>query len=252
MAKATAARSKPKKEGLSVTVAEGIRAGISEGEYPIGSRLPPEVEFAGQLGVSRSTLREALKLLEREGLIVRRQRAGTTVSAQPAVQHPLQRNYGVREMVEDSGKQHGVIDAEIRFVEASEKIAAALEVESATQLVVLERTRTADGKPVVRTVDYLDSEIVSGATAPVLPDVSFYRWMFDHCGIAVTHGVAHVTATVADAGLAKRLGVKEGAPLLRLTQVDYTSGGRPVLYSEEFHIAEAFDVTVIRNGPFDR
>jgi GntR family transcriptional regulator len=239
-----------KKPSRPAGVADAIRRRIAEGELPVGARLAPEPELAAEHGVSRATLREALKALEREGLVLRRQRVGTTVCARPALSHPLQRNGSVRDLVEASGRRHGVRDAELRFVGAPATVAAALELEDGHPVAVLERVRTADGDPVVLTIDHLDAAIVESATAPLLPDVVFYEWLRDHCRIEVTHGVARLSASAASVRLAERLEVAEGAPLLRLLQVDRTSVGRPVLHSEELHVADAFDVTLIRHGPY--
>jgi GntR family transcriptional regulator len=236
---------------LSATIGERLRREIAAGTYPAGSRLPPEPQLAQQLAVSRSTLREALKLLERDRLVLRRQRAGTIVCARPLVQHPLQSNYGVRDLIEASGAEHAVIDAQIGFVAAPEHVARALELDPSAPVVVLERTRTADRRPVVRTVDHLDRGIVERAGAPLLPDISFYEWLHDHCGIAVAYGVAQVEARFAAPGLAGHLGIAPEAPVLTLVQVDYTAAGSPVLHSEEFHVADAFHATVIRNGPYN-
>jgi GntR family transcriptional regulator len=243
-------RSRPRKGALSTALAQRLTNDIASGEFPVGSRLPSEIEFARQLDVSRSTLREALTLLEREGLILRRQRAGTTVQARPVVPHPLQRNYSVREVIEASGKTHGIRDAEIRFVNASASVANELGLEEGAAIVVLARTRTADAKPVIRTIDHLDAEIVARATAPLLPDRSFYEWMHEHCGLDVAYGVAHITSAVAEGQLVDQLEVSPGTALLRLSQVDYVASGRPVLHSIEFHVAEAFHVTVVRDGPY--
>jgi GntR family transcriptional regulator len=53
---------------------------------------------------------------------------------------------------------------------------------------------------------------------------------------------------VADAQLARKLEVKEGALLLQLVQVDYDVTGRPVLLSYEHHLPDAFEFTVSRRG----
>jgi GntR family transcriptional regulator len=243
-------RANDKKGGLSAVIAERIRAEIVGGNYPVGSRLPAEPEFASQLGVSRSTLRESLNLLERDGLVVRRQRAGTTVSRRPVVEHPLQQNFGVSQLIEASGEKHGVTNAQIRFFPAPEEIATALELEADAEVVMLERTRTADGVPVVRTVDHLDAQIVEKATAPLLPDVSFYQWLNDHCGISVTHGVAHLSAERLDPSIASRLKVGKDEPAFVLRQIDFSAAGKPVLHSAEYHVPHAFDITVVRSGPY--
>ncbi len=189
-------------DNLSVLVADRFRHAIARGEYPRGLRLPPEPELAQRTGVSRATLREALRVLEREGLVTRRQKAGTIVSSRPIVHNSLERNFSVRETI------------------------------------------------VIFTIDHIHSAIVECATAPLLPEISFYQWLQQHCEIAVTHGIARIEATSATGELASRLGTNPGAPLFQLSQVDYTEDGLPVLYSEEFHVADAFDVTVVRTGPY--
>ena len=60
-------------------IAEQLRALISAGEYPVGSRLPPERDLSVQLGVSRPSVREALIALEVEGLIEVRMGSGIYV-----------------------------------------------------------------------------------------------------------------------------------------------------------------------------
>jgi GntR family transcriptional regulator len=239
-----------RKESLARKLAADLRQGIANGDYRPGSRLPPEPEFAERVGVSRVTLREALRQLEGEGLITRRQRRGTFVSARPVVYSSLDRNFSVRHIIEASGKEAGTVDARISFTEAPPDVSEALELEARAPVTVLERIRTADGRPVVLTTDFLDSRIVEHATAPLLPDVTFYEWLRDHCGIVVTHGLAHVSAVTAETELARRLGIAEGAPMLRLHQVDFTAEGRPVLHSREFHVSDAFDITVVRSGPY--
>lgn len=62
-------------------VADDLIARIRGGEHAVGAMLPTEVELCGAYGVSRHTVREALRLLEAMGLVLRRQGAGTIVTA---------------------------------------------------------------------------------------------------------------------------------------------------------------------------
>jgi GntR family transcriptional regulator, transcriptional repressor for pyruvate dehydrogenase complex len=62
-------------------IAEQLRGLIAAGEYPLGSRLPPERDLAVQLGVSRPSVREALIALEVEGLVEVRMGSGVYVTA---------------------------------------------------------------------------------------------------------------------------------------------------------------------------
>ena len=62
-------------------LARQIAQHITEGQHPVGSLLPGEVELAEQHGVSRATIRMAMRQLQDMGLISRRKRAGTRVEA---------------------------------------------------------------------------------------------------------------------------------------------------------------------------
>ena len=62
-------------------VAEALRAAIAGGCHPVGSRLPSEEQLSQRFSVSRHTVREALRSLSDDGLIARRQGAGTKVVA---------------------------------------------------------------------------------------------------------------------------------------------------------------------------
>lgn len=66
-----------------VQLYQRLVAFIDDGTFPPGARLPPEPEFASRLGVSRSALREVLILLQEDGVITRRQGAGSTVNHRP-------------------------------------------------------------------------------------------------------------------------------------------------------------------------
>ena len=71
-------------------IADQLRTLISDGEYPVGSRLPPERDLSAQLGVSRPSVREALIALEVEGLIEVRMGSGIYVlPADPKSARPV-------------------------------------------------------------------------------------------------------------------------------------------------------------------
>lgn len=69
-----------KKKAISESVAEQLRTAILRGEVGVGERLPPERELAPRFGTNRNTLREAIRSLEAQGLVVARQGDGVRVS----------------------------------------------------------------------------------------------------------------------------------------------------------------------------
>ena len=88
-----------------------LRARIAAGEYPVGSLLPTELEISRNFGVSRHPVRAALRILNGAGLIQRRRRVGTIVTARGEPEEFVQPLLGFQEII------HYVHD--IRLVAAS-------------------------------------------------------------------------------------------------------------------------------------
>ena len=68
------------KMSLTEMATQKILAQIREGEYREAQRLPPEKEIALQIGVSRTVVRDAMAVLEREGFISRKHGLGTVIN----------------------------------------------------------------------------------------------------------------------------------------------------------------------------
>ncbi|MEV6003242.1 FadR/GntR family transcriptional regulator [Streptomyces griseomycini] len=71
----------PRRSALSEQVIAALRAQITSGEWPVGTRIPTEPELVEQLGVARNTVREAVRALAHNGLLDIRQGSGTYVVA---------------------------------------------------------------------------------------------------------------------------------------------------------------------------
>jgi DNA-binding GntR family transcriptional regulator len=232
---------------LPVALISTLRDRMTDGTYPAGSRLPSEPDLAAELGVSRPTLREALRELARDGWLVRRHGSGTYVALRVPVPNSIENNFGVGELIRTAGRTPGTSHLAYRIVVPSAEVRARLAVDEDTQVEELTRVRTADGVPVVHSVDYVPHGLLPpGALAN--PSASLYELLAaaEH---PVTQGLAHLRPVVASAALAEALDVARGAALLRVEQVDTGVDGRPVVFSVEHHRAEAFDVVVRRHGP---
>jgi GntR family transcriptional regulator len=235
----------------SVSVQDELRQRIDQGKLPAGTRLPSEPDLAAELGVSRATLREALRALQDEGLLRRRQGSGTYVADRPRVANSLDVNFGVTEAIRAAGMRAGITQGRHWTEPASAAEAARLELEPGQDVLVVERVRTAEGKPVVLSRDVVPSSLV-GDRAQVVEEMlrrSIYEVLERELGVVIHHGVARFRPVRADHTVAGRLGVPRGELLLYLWQVDYGEDGTAVLSSHEFHLADAFDFSVVRRGP---
>jgi GntR family transcriptional regulator len=207
---------------LTQSCADAITAAITAGDYPPGAQLPAEAQMATNLGVSRPTLRDALRQLQDRGLIIRRHGRGTFV-AKPPIRKDLNRNFGITAMIRSGGYRPGTRGLEVRREAAGRELAPSLGLAPGDLVTVVERVRLADDRPVVwsrdviprRFLDVADAEAMSG------DDASLYGLLYKLHQVTVYRGVAELSPKSATAALATRLQVRRGAPLLYIRQVDY-------------------------------
>jgi GntR family transcriptional regulator len=239
-------RSRPRSQAAR----EELLAWVARGRIKPGGQLPPEPRLASELGVSRSTLREALGSLEDEGLVTRARGSGTFLAHRPRVRNNLDANFGVTEAIRAAGMRPGYEDGVTRIEPAGDE-AEDLRLSPGDEVVVVERVRTADGRRVVFSLDVLPAALLTDRpdVLPRLGRGSLYETMERELGIVIHHGVASFAPVKASSAIARRLGIARGTSLLSLDQVDYDEEGRPVLSSHEYHLADAFEFTVIRRGP---
>ncbi|MGH2858506.1 MAG: GntR family transcriptional regulator [Solirubrobacteraceae bacterium] len=229
-------------------MAEQLRSRIHAGEWGPGDRLPSEPELARSQSVSRSSLRSAIAMLEEEGFVSRRHGSGTYITHRPTLSNDLGRNFGVSSLIAATGMAPGTADETCELVGAPAAVAGAFGIEVGEPVSELRRVRTADGRRVVYSIDWVRADVLSPDDLRELGDGSIYAALAS-LGLAVHHGVATLTPGAADAEAAERLDVPRGSLLLTIEQVDSTVDGIPVLASLEHHLADAFSFTVLRNGP---
>jgi GntR family transcriptional regulator len=244
-------RGSTKGDSVRTTLREALVQRIEAGEWRPSDRLPSEPALAASMGVSRATLRDALRSLEEDGFVTRVQGSGTFVTHRLRMKNNLDVNFGVTDLIRSMGMRPGTGSSRTFRVEAAAEEAGLLAVPTGSSLRCLERVRTADGAPVVLSVDVIPEQRLRDRP-DLLEDVgdgSVYAALNDVLGIVVRQGVASIRPANADDELAARLRVPAGTLLLYLRQVDYDLEGRPVLLSHEHHLADAFEIAVVRRGP---
>src|ERR1044071_2758103 len=133
---------------LTEVALQELRHAIAQGTFRPGTQLPTEAELCEMLGVSRTVVREALRVLENDGLVARRHGIGTFVRNLPIIKN-LNFNFGLTEMIESAGLKPGTSNLSFRKETADEEKAKQLAVSVGTALITFERIRTANGRPVV-------------------------------------------------------------------------------------------------------
>ena len=212
-----------------------------------GERLPSEPDLARQMGVSRATLREAMRTFETQGLIRRHQGVGTFVVRPSRV---LESGLEVLESIETLAQRiglqvtTGMFRVDVMPVESEETVALGLTGED--RVTSVERVILAEDRPVAFLVDVLPVDLIplevihedfSGSVLDLLLQRGDPPLINSHCEIA---------AVAASSQIARALNIQRGDALLRFISKLFTLDGRVVDYSHSYFLPGYFRFHVVR------
>lgn len=212
---------------------DDLRSRIVGGDYPVGTRLPSELELAAHYGVSRTSVRTALALLSRRGLI--ESRPGTGWFIQPGQTQGFDRMRSFTQWATSRGRSPGGLIIERRWRRATAREARMLDIGTGVEVLHFTRMRTLDGRPVM--VERSTWAPWVTALIEMLPDdvVSTTRALADG-GIAVAFGNHRIEAVAASSEDARLLRVRRSSPLLQVQRETFGSNGRPIEFGEDRYV----------------
>jgi len=227
---------------LADQVRDDLLARIYDGSLTVGAKLPAEPKLSEEFGVSRATIREAVRSLTEAGYLSRVHGSGTFVAFRPRLRHSLERNLSYSRLIEQAGFRPARQVLGLNRTNAGEEEAAALGIGDA-KVVRIERIRSADDRPVIYSVDTIPEKYVLDVADDAFGG-SLYELM-ERMGYKVAYGEAILAPVLADERVAKYLQVGVGSPLLRIVQVDYTISGEAIAFSQEWHVPGAFELSLL-------
>jgi GntR family transcriptional regulator len=192
-----------------------------------GARLPTERQLAETFSVSRPTLRQALRLLELERLIQRRQGSGTYV-AEPRVTIDVRMLVSLSREILASGMQPGARVVTSELIPASRDLAEQFEVPTQTPILHFERLRYADTQIVAVEQSWFPASIAPDLAAFDLEHRSIYDLLEQVYGIRLVRANQEFEASLADKRTAALLECEEGSPLMVVRRLSFDTNGRPV------------------------
>jgi GntR family transcriptional regulator len=217
-----------------------IRAGALEP----GTRLGGERDLARSLGVSRSTVRQALASLERAGVVRRIPgRGGGTFVGHPKVDRDLSRIVGVPALLRRQGITAGTRVVSTALVRADETTAAALRLPPDAYVLDVVRIRLADAIPISLEHARLPAQRFPGLLELPLGG-SLYELLDAHYGVQPAEAVEHIEVVPASRDEAAVLDVAAGAPLLSITRTTCAADGAPFEHSHDLFRADRTTITI--------
>lgn len=234
---------KSKKKALYFEVVDFLIGDIKSGQYPPGSRLPSEDQLAREFSVSRVTLREALRVLEEDGLIRRRHGSGTFVLDKKAVPiQPLSSIVSLSTIFKRAGLEDRFTRVEMRKIPANQRIAEKLQISSGQDIWEVERVRTVGDQPAIYSLDFFPASFVPPGGENRLNDYkhSLYHFLSEICGETSDDGQCWFKPILSDKKLSKILNIPLHSSLMYIETIDYDSKKQPVLYSPSYYVPELF------------
>lgn len=218
---------------LSEQVKRHIREKIHNDEF-IDGRIPPEAELASDLGVSRTTVRDALSRLQNEGAIIRKQGAGTFVNeAGLRIKTPIDEVWSY----EDALAAHG-------YTPSVEIISAGVRDGTLT----IEKVFRENGDPVVLTSNRVPTALVSEPYGDDDLRLPIYDFLETHCGRYLAYYLTDMVPVNASKRVAELLRVPPRSALLSFEETGYDRDNEPVVSATSYFRDDLLRLRVIRRS----
>jgi GntR family transcriptional regulator len=221
-----------------------IRHRIGTGEYAAGHQIPSESELCLELSVSRVTLREALRELVRDGMLMKVQGKGTFVVHNPPKRLAPVKYTGFLEDLQERVLKLKIKDVEIARVPASSDLRELLQLPEDAEITVIRRLRHIDDEPFSFTINYLPLAIGERIRQEDLYTIPLLRILQEELKIPITRARETIEASPADPDLARRLGISVLHPVMHVKRVMYTTKERPFELVETYYRADKYHYSV--------
>lgn len=202
---------------------------IQSGDYPAGMRMPSEPDLAANLSVSRATIRSALDMLAKDGLVERRPGSGTFVRLVGGPSAIVADFSNVFTHLVEMGRRTDVRLLAFHYTAPTPAVAEALGLQRGERVQRTVRVRIADGKPFSYLVTYVPERIGISYSEADLRSTPLLE-LLERSGARVVSGQQTVGAALAGPETAAELGIETGSALLSITRVVKDDMGRGVEY----------------------
>lgn len=216
---------------LYYQVSELIRHAIGRGEFKPGDLIPPELEIARGLQVSRQTVRQAVAELVREGLLERRRGLGTYVS-RPHLEQSLGGFYAFAREMQERGLSHKTALLSWSLEPATERVAERLGLAPGLDMALrFLRLRYLEDEPLILETTHMPETLGRELTREDVASSSLYDLLESKCGLVVTHARETIRPITLERRDARLLGASAGSAAFFVDRIAY-AGQVPVEWRE--------------------
>jgi len=220
---------------------------INEGDYLPGNSLPSESQLAKDYQVSRNSVREALAMLERDAIIIRRQGIGTFVAPRIIEKGKrIDQFQTLPELISNLGYQPGLGFNHISRVKGPSYGHQTLGIDDGVELLVSKRLYSADGKPAMYVTEYIDMRQFDQVEDWSQFDGDMMAFLYDSHGVEIYYVFAKIRAANGTPEVVEAFGVEPHFPFLCVDHLAYSIGGDAVSCTQTYGHSEIFEYEFVR------
>jgi len=223
-------------------IAQDLRERIRSGEFAAGAPLENQRRLARSFGVTLMTLRQALEVLERENLIVRRHGLGTFVAA-PSIDYDILQLRRFAGELSAQGEDVATRVLGAGFVIGDRRVVTALGLGGPTRVWQLERLRLVDGHPMSLQRSFLTAAMGEEVMRADLLTTPLRQALEFKLGITITRAREAVSAVRLGRREARELGCRPGVPAFESERISYSEAGTAVVFDRVFIPGDRFRIT---------
>ncbi len=219
---------------IYMQIVDALMERIEQGDPAPGDRMAPERTLAEEFAVNRRTVRHALDILERRGLVERRRGSGTFISL-PRLERDAAEFFHFTERVRQRGSTAGSLVLNLERAVPSPLVAHELELSPLAEIYRCHRLRTVNGLPVLIETFALPADLVPNFESFDFGVRSVYEIMRAEYGIEVEYARQSLEAVALSEIEAQWLGATPGAPAMVERRLAFDDRGRPVDFGTDLY-----------------
>jgi GntR family transcriptional regulator len=232
---------------LAADIAASIKSRIAAGEFPPGAKLPTEASLGAEHGVSRPTVRSALKELEVLGMVRTLHGVGTFVVSPAKIRSGLERMSSITDSVRESGRVPGMIYGRRTVRPVTPEESAKMSLTTDTEVLELRRQVTADGDTVAYSYDLIPMSVFPKGFDPSVLQGSVFHYFETELGIHPSYGIAEVHA-VESSHIGWGAEANQHRLYILLDQLQHDQDDRLVMYSRSYFIEGKYAFIMVRRA----
>jgi GntR family transcriptional regulator len=228
---------------IYLQIAEGISALLATGVFPPGYVLPPERVLCGQFGISRMTLRQAMSLLDREGLVDSRRGMGTVV-AHGRLRKQQQELRSFSEEIRGRGGHPESRLISMKLAAPAPYVQDFFELPGQQKVYAIQRLRLNDGEPLAVEHAHIPERLCPGLERFDLANTSLYQVLEHSYGLRLESCSEEISAEVPDSQYRKALILPKKTAVLVVHRKTYSEDGRPVEFTHSVFRGDRYSAIV--------